>query len=442
MKDWATMRPRASAWAAALVSTLLAASGCSPRRIPPPDHIVFVVIDTLRRDHLPVYGYGKETAPFLTRLAERGVVFDATYSTAAWTGPATASIFTGVYPFQHGLITGVHATERMQAHDASVELNRIPEGLVTLPEAMKAAGYATYGITENPNIVGELGFAAGFDHFQSFAYQKDARFIYEKLLEWRPALLAEPRSFLYLHFMDPHGPYVEKRPWFKRFKDPESDRRAVAYDSEIAYVDAHLQKAAEALGWEDRALTLVTADHGELLGEHRSWGHGHSLYAPIMNVPLLLAFPNRWKAGARVEEAVSHVDLLPTLRDIAGLEPDPATTGRSLLPLLEGQRLPSRPLLAHTRRRAAESGQDKLLRAVIDGEWKLVSREPGGPLLFRRSDRGELEDLSAQQPERVDALARIYAEIESALPRFAGDRQRIDLDATALERLRALGYVD
>jgi arylsulfatase A-like enzyme len=436
------MRPLASAWAVALVPSLLAAPACAPRRPPPPDHIVFIVIDTLRRDHLPVYGYGKETAPFLAQLAEQGVVFDATYTTAAWTGPATASIFTGVYPFQHGLITGVHATERMQAQDASVELNRIPEGLVTLPEAMKQAGYATYGITENPNIVGELGFAAGFDHFQSFPYQKDARLILGKLLEWQPVLLAEPRSFLYLHFMDPHGPYEKKRPWFKRFKDAESDRRAVAYDSEIAYADAHLRKAAEALGWEDRALVLVTADHGELLGEHSSWGHGHNLYAPIMNVPLLLVFPDRWKAGTRVEEAVSHVDLLPTLRDIAGLETDPSTTGRSLLPLLEGRRLPPRPLLAHTRRRAAESGQDKLLRVVVDGEWKLISREPGGPLLFRRSDREELEDLAAQQPDRVDALLGRYQELDAALPRFAGDRQRIDLDAAALDRLRVLGYVD
>jgi arylsulfatase A-like enzyme len=133
-------------------------------------NVVLIVIDTLRSDHLPFYGYKKNTAPFMSDLARQSVVFKNAFSASSWTSPATASIFTSLYPFQHGVLLGLMAILKANAEDPSIRVNRIPEEIETLPEVMKKNGFRTYGVSDNLNIGIKQGFTQGFDRFETFNY--------------------------------------------------------------------------------------------------------------------------------------------------------------------------------------------------------------------------------------------------------------------------------
>src|SRR5262245_26042641 len=229
-----------------------------PRR--PPRHIVVILIDTLRADDCPSYGYPKNAAPFLSRLAAESVVFDHAYSTSAWTAPATASLFSGVYPFQHNVTTGFAVTQQMRSTGAEVELDRLPDGIETIAEALKHAGYDTFAVTGNLNVRQEMGFAQGFDRFWSASSGKpSAEELNAKLEQWRQRIEKSPRYLLYAHYMDPHRPYRERGPLAAG--DPAGGEMA-AYDSEISYVDAHLEELFERFGWlRNDTLVVVVADH-------------------------------------------------------------------------------------------------------------------------------------------------------------------------------------
>ena len=169
-------------------------------------NIVLVVIDTLRADHLPFYGYPKETTPFLSELAAQGVVFENAYAASSWTSPATASIFTSLYPFQHGVTMGLLAQMQLIKKDPRIKVNRIPKELTTLPEALRINGYRTFGVSDNFNISENQGFGQGFDRFLSFSH-RGGQFINEQILQLKKEILAGGKYFLYVHYNDPHRPY-------------------------------------------------------------------------------------------------------------------------------------------------------------------------------------------------------------------------------------------
>jgi arylsulfatase A-like enzyme len=427
----------------ALAAALLAAVAAlrAPRADPRPD-VVLVVIDTLRKDHLPAYGYPRDTAPFLTRLASRGVVFDNAYTTAPWTAPATASLFSGRYPFQHGVVTGRLAVRKLQEQGAQIRLNRIPARLETLGEVMKRAGYETWAVTQNANITKDLGFDQGFDHFVSRSPSREADSITETLLSLRDALRGGRPDFVYLHYMDVHAPNPGRAPFF----DPTLVGRArevSAYDSELRYLDGHIGRVFTALGWDVSAVTFVTSDHGEELYEHGLVGHARTLFAEVLNVPLVVHAPGRF-APARVGERVSHVDVLPTLRALVSLPPAPGDAGQSLLGLLEGRsrRLRPRPLFADLWH-ATLTERKRFLAATIAGEWKLIDGAPVGPMLFHLDrDPFDLRNRHDAYPEVAARLRALFQDAERRLPRVAPEFQQTVQDAAMNEDLRALGYVN
>ncbi len=426
----------------------LGPAGCRPRGGPAPSpiperrpNIVLVVVDTLSRDHLPFYGYPKDTAPFLSELARQGVVFERAHSTSTWTAPATASLMTSLYPPQHGVTHGLMATRRLQRQSETVRLNRLPDEAETLAETLLIGGYPTFAVTENVNISTTLGFQQGFLRFRNLRQESGADALNRRVFNWAGQLRKTQPHFLYLHYLDPHEPYTQRPPWY----DPRltGDERVVsAYDSEIAFVDQQLRLAWERLGWQRDTLLVITADHGESFGRKGAAGHGHTLFGEVLDVPLLVVFPDRRHAGRRVQERVSHIDLAPTLVELAGLPRRPAHEGRSLLPLLEGGAAPpSRPLFAHLHRRQP-NGQELELHAVIDRDWKLVAGRGRAPLLFDlQADPGERFDLAARQPARVAELERRWTTFLERARRLQPDEQETVLDAEARERLRALGYV-
>jgi arylsulfatase A-like enzyme len=411
-----------------------------------PARVVLIVIDTLRKDHLPFYGYSRPTAPFLAKLTASGVVFENAHSASSWTAPATATIFTSLYPFQHRVVTGFRATQKLAKTRAKIDLNRIPAEVETLGEVMHKAGYATYAVTENPNLVSEMGFDQGFDEFTSFPRFKTADFITERLKELKPRLDRERRYFLYLHFMDVHDPREERPPLF----DPSLEgaaRKISAYDSEIHYVDSHIEQAHKLLGWDTDTLLVVTADHGEQLLDRGEWGHGENLYAEVLNVPLLMVFPGRRKAGLRIAAHVSHVDLLPTLRELVGLPASAEAAGTSLVPLLAGGASAPRDrgLFCHLYRDPGYRGRrrETLLEGAISGNWKWIGGMAEGAKLYDiQKDPTEQVNLASERPQIASGLERLYREFEARSRKFKDSRQSLELDAESQEHLRALGYVN
>ena len=176
----------------ALAAAVLGASSCDNQQEVRPN-IVLIVIDTLRPDHLPFYGYDRDTAPFLSSLAEGGVVFERVHSTSSWTAPATASIVTSLNPLQHGVLTGFRMVASLRKIDPTITLNRIPAEVTTVAEVLQEAGYSTYAVTDNINICREEGFEQGFDRFWNYDYRhgycldfgwgirQDVKYTYRKL---------------------------------------------------------------------------------------------------------------------------------------------------------------------------------------------------------------------------------------------------------------------
>ena len=401
-------------------------------------NVVVVVIDTLRADHLPTYGYARNTAPFLAELASRSVTFEAAQSASAWTAPATASIFTSLYPFQHGVTTGFMVTERLQEGDASFELNRIPDELETMPEAMKRAGYSTWAVTGNVNIGAAMGFFDGFDFHHNFSQDMTAKELSAKVERWKPRLEEQAPYFLYVHYLDPHAPYRPNKPWF----DPATEglaRRISAYDSEIAFTDSMIGALYRSFGWDRDTIVVVTSDHGEEFGDHGGKGHSETLYSEMLSVPLIVSFPGGEFAGRRIQEPVGTIDVLPTLRELVGLPPDLIAEGRSLMPLLRAAAPPSgaRPLFSHLLR--VDQG-NRWVRAVRRGEWKLIESATGGLLFNLRRDPGEKIDGRGEEPRIANLLEQELRRFVDTSRKFSG-RGSATLDAEAVETLRSLGYV-
>jgi arylsulfatase A-like enzyme len=405
--------------------------------------VVLVVVDTLRRDRLASYGFERDTSPFLTRLARRGVVFERAQSVSSWTAPATASLLTSLHPLQHGVTSGLMATRRLQRRGQRVRLNRIPEAAETLAELMARAGHATFGLTLNPNVSGLLGFDQGFARFRNLPREDRAEDLNKRLFNWSERIRRAAPYFLYLHYLDPHEPYYENAPWFDRTTRGEA-RTLSAYDSEVSYFDRHFERAWTQLGWDRDTLVIVTADHGESFGEHGQQGHGGALHAELLDVPLLMVFPDGRGAGRRVAARVSHLDVLPTLAALLGVEPAREVQGLSLLAAIDGapgaQGAP-RAFFAHLRRQ--EPGRPVMEQhAVTQGDLKLIVGGPRGRLLFDLArDPGERTNLAAAREDDARRLESRLAAFRRDLRSLPQDEGEVDLDAETQERLRALGYV-
>ncbi len=493
--------------------------------------VVLIVIDTLRADHVGVYGSTVAT-PHIDALASRGVMFSNAYCHIPITGPSHASLFTSLLPYDHG----VHNNAQI-----------LDPGRQTLAEILGSWDRDTAAFVSLGVLKGQFGFAQGFDAYHdSFTvdWMKDARELNAEVTGW---LSEGPRRpfFLWLHYSDPHEPYtppdlsypridvvlggrsvatlaadgrgvtvpVEVPPgrhtvrlepagpepthtirfpdirvadhklsvapdsgWTvfeKRYGPAAFDTTLPAtlvvvnptgqsrttelilackevlsleetqqrYAQEVAFVDREigvLMFTLERAGLLENTLLVFTSDHGEALGDHGHVGHISQLYEELIRVPLVMVWPDRLPRGLVVDDAVALVDLLPTVVDLLGIDTAPGLRGRSLVPLLRGERLPSRPVIAETYRPEAYS--DK--RAVIadgvkyiftdhDQEWHEV--------YDLTSDPSERTDLAASRQDLLDLLRGVLDDELGRGPWAAARDAELTEDEAA--RLRALGYL-
>ena len=392
-----------------------------------PADVVLITLDTVRADRIGVYGYKAAATPNFDRLAGEGVRFDDATVHAPLTAPSHASILTGVYQSRLGVRDNGAAP--------------LPGSASTLAEVLAAAGFRTGAFVGAFVLDRAYGFAQGFEHFDADfgrfesglkqQAQRRAAQVVDAAIRWVAGLPAGDRMFLWVHLYDAHTPYSPPAPYMRRFaRSP--------YDGEIAYVDAQLGRLLDALrraGRYDGAIVTALADHGESLGEHGEDEHGFFVYDAVLRVPWVFRLPGGASASI-VREQTRAVDLVPTVLDVLDLSAPPGLDGESLLPLMQGTARPEVPVSY------AESFFPRLhfgwseLRAVRDGEWKLVDA-PRPELYALRTDPREVRNVASDRERLVAGLQSEVAkirksEVESSAP---------PPDRETLERLRSLGYV-
>ena len=438
-------------------------------RAPTVRYVVLISIDSLRADHLGVYGYPRNTSPHIDALARDGALFEHAISSTSWTLPAHAALFTG-------LPDGVHGVER--AHLA------LGPGLPTLAERLRDSGYETVGVASGPFLAPHFGLDRGFDEYLNCMSYLDDDFeprserrldfhetshrdvtgpcVVRKALAWL-ARSRDRHGFLFVHFWDVHYDYAPPPGYAERFDPdyggtldvsnfvmntairPGMDARDFAhlialYDGEIAATDEHvgeLLSGLEALGIADSTLVVLTSDHGDAFFEHGAKGHRKDLHRESVSIPLVLRGPGI-PAGLRHPGPAHITDVGPTILDLAGADVPELGEGRTLVPALgDPSYLRDRWLLSEldTVRRqqvALESLQWKVIRDLREGTtraYDLVA-DPGEVRPLRPND-GLLELLESHV-ERIERSAR-----------SAPDPVRArELAPETAERLRSLGYIE
>lgn len=412
-------------------------------------NVVFILIDTLRDDHLGSYGYERPTSPFMDQLAATGIRFANVQAQSTWTKTSMASLWTALWPVSTGIMRWDQA---------------LPDGARMPAEVFQERGYQTGGIYRNGWLAPKFGFAQGFaNYYKPSARATPARFqqhnpsahalqgsdadVTESAIEFLRSYGHE-RFFLYLHYMDVHQyAYDANTPVF-------GTSYVDAYDSAIAWVDhniAILFQTLEKQGLLGETLVVIASDHGEAFGEHGFEGHARTLYNVTTRVPLIVSLPFTLDQGIVVEELVANADVFPTLFELMGLPPIEGAQGRSLVPAIEaaargeGPVEPGRPAFGHLDRTwgATERPPDPIVSVVSDG-WKLIHAVEGDDpekLFDEKRDPGEQHNLADQAAEPLARLEPMVSQY-LALPMASwGGPNEVEIDDAQLEQLRALGYV-
>jgi arylsulfatase A-like enzyme len=422
------------------IFALLSVVSC--KKAPRPN-VVVILIDTLRADRLPFYGYPKVTTPFLNELASRSTVFEQAFAGSSWTAPATASIFTGLYPFQHGVVMGLAAQLQIIKKDPNIKINRIPDNVLTMPEVFKANGYRTFTVADNANISRAQGFHQGFDRMVCLSH-RGAPAVNSEVLKLEREIKGKTPYFLYIHYNDPHKPYKLALAPGEGNGERIHDQKLV-YDKELALVDASIRELFQRFGWKRDTLVVVTADHGEEMFERGFYGHGRTLFNTVIHVPLLFFYPESGRVqGGRVPGPVSTLDILPTLssllrfgklRDVAGID---------LAPQLRdpGQPAPQRPIFSHLHLKA--SGRDDVVhKASLFANYKYIYQSNAETSQFfdLAKDFSEQRNLYSGRTAQANKLAARYFQFERSCKRFNPGYVDIQLDDKSIEHLKTLGYI-
>ena len=386
--------------------------------------IIIVSIDTLRADRLPAYGYQGTKTPHIDELVRDGVLFERAYAHSPQTLPSHTSILSGQLPFEHGVRDNIGFTIRKDQR--------------FLQHALKDAGYATAGFVSAYVLRRQVGFSAGFDTFDDNLpaaspdmplgeLQRPGEATIFNAINWIDTQQS-PKFFLFVHTYEPHTPYAP----------PQKFSASMPYDGEIEYADENLGKLLGHLRSKnlyDSATIVLLSDHGEGLGEHGEDEHGIFLYNETIQVPLILKLPGSIHAGTRQREPVQHIDLFPTILELAAVDVPSDRRGRSLTPALDGsEKLASTGIYSESLAPRYHFGWSELY-ALTDQRYRYI-RAPRDEL-YDVADRSERTSIADERPQIRDAMRRaldaIVAEAKVTAPSTVSDEDR--------RKLAALGYV-
>jgi arylsulfatase A-like enzyme len=459
-------------------------------------NVLVIVTDTLRRDFLDCYGASWHASPATDMAAAAGVLFANQIAQSTWTLPSTASLLTGQFPSSHGAVTQGRPVSKSSPFlaesfgRAGFHAGAFTENFHILPRNGFGRGLDEFWAVWLPwvfdnsvlyRITGLLRLPT-IDLSEKDAYPEtvtspdqvnwDARVTTDRALGWLDGLDESP-FFAYIHYMGPHGPYGPPEylletpppavpvvdhprdmggglPLGKKgepVSDAELHTMKTLYAADILYVERQIERVFEWLDASGRAaetIVVLTSDHGEEFYEHGAWNHGGSAFDEVLRVPLVITMPGAAGAGLRIEEVTRHIDVMPTLLDLAGVEPPDGIQGRSLRPLVEGGSMDD-PVPAYTevfpiRPAGCEivslvTPPHKIIRVSLDGVTDVM-------LFDLAADPGELDNI-------VSALSDIYEGLLSDVDVWDGvarlytpDTDAVPLDPGTLKKLKSLGYIN
>ncbi|TDI23442.1 MAG: tetratricopeptide repeat protein [Acidobacteria bacterium] len=403
-------------------------------------NLLLITVDTLRADALGAYGDDHGATPRLDELAAGGVRFESAFAHATMTLPSHASILTGQYPFAHGV------------RDNGAF--RLDDSRLTLAEVLHDAGYATAAFVGAFVLDRRFGLGQGFDHYDDDYGASDQADDFHFVERRADQVLApattwveqqDGRWFAWVHLFDPHVPYEAPDPFGARFPDEP-------YRGEVAYVDQALGDALDRLaetGALDDTLIVLTADHGESLGEHGERTHGVFAYNATLRVPLIMAAGQALEPGV-FAAPVGHVDIVPSVLELLGVEIPDTAQGRSLLayssptaineprPRPGGSALYFESLNGYLTQNLAP------LTGIVEGDYKFIEL-PLPELYNLAEDPAEQHNLYLEQPATATALRATLADLQAAAGAGSddplGDLRPAAMDAATRSRLEALGYL-
>jgi arylsulfatase A-like enzyme len=427
------------------------------------DNLILVTIDTLRADHLGLYGYPRPTSPYLDELGREGVVFWRAIAASSHTAPSHASILTSLYPEQHRVLVNGQSLD--------------PE-VPALASLAREAGLETAAFVSVRFLA---GLRPGFETFDAEVAEGDvfrtANLTVDRAVQWLRRREGGRRFVLWVHLYDPHQHVVTTRmpePWYRTMREDSARRGRELlyflqqeqgyprdevsgsfdrYDAQIAFVDDQIHQLFEVaaeVAPASRTLRVVTADHGEGLGSHHLEGHGRNLYQEQVRVPLVFHGDPERLRHAVITRLVRHVDLLPTLARLLDV---PAGSlhgeGVSLVPLLDDPRadLPIEPAFSQRRppdeRRLGIGWEPGLKLAAQDGRFKYIRNpEPPHELYDLETDPNELANLIREPIPEKEHLRRWLDETWERLQNdHRTDAPSDEIAPEILEDLKALGYI-
>lgn len=450
-------------------------TGCSPEVNQPPN-IILIVLDTVRKDHVSCYGSKRETTPHIDRLAGQGVLFTNAISTASWTLPSHASMFTGLYPSTH---KATFAKAHIEDVTALTKVNFLDEKFTTLAEVLKDHGYSTGGFVAAAWCRAVFGLGQGFDVY-SDDYRspggRTAREINDDAFEWLKNQKKGP-FFLFINYFDAHSPFDPPQPFKTLYQDdPKSmdgyiqenktiryviknktklpdalkERILALYDGEINYVDSEIGRLAaflKSLKVYDNSVIIITSDHGESFGEHYLMDHGRALYEELIHVPLIIIGPNI-PMGVRRDFLVQNVDFMPTILELLKIQVPPSCQGKSFLKAMLSPDA-SEPRNAAFSEASAERNWIKDYgesfnrdqKSIRTTEWKLLRSSNGEKELYQlNTDHEELWNLSEDKPEEVSKLMEELSQWERTVYSDKPESQK-EIGGETQKQLRSLGYI-
>jgi len=415
-----------------IVSALCLAGGLvwfitESRRAPEIRNIILISMDATRADHLSCYGYPKNTTPNIDAFAQSATRFEKAITTVPITLPAHSSMLTGLIP----PALGVHAN-----HSQLADSNQ------TLPEILKPEGFHTAAIVSSFVLYEQFGLSQGFDTYDdTFKEKYDNKFGQERkgdettqlVLNWLEQN-KDGKSFLFLHYYDPHLDYVPPEPFASEFAgDP--------YAGEIAFTDHCIGRVIQKLKdleLYESTLLIITGDHGEMLGDHGEDEHSYFIYESAIKVPFIIKLPGQ-KQALTISEPVGLVDIVPTICSLLKIDTPAGIQGQDISPMLHG-RVPE----DYERFLYSESvGPGRVgassLMSITHGKWKYI-QAPRPELYDLNADPGEEHNLVESEPQRARILEdKLRETLGQSVHKDPGSG--IELDAASIKRLESLGYV-
>jgi len=445
-------------------------------------NVILIGIDTLRADHLSSYGYYRDTSPNIDKFAENGVLFRNTFSASSKTTPSFMSIFTSLYPTDHGVLTFINP------NDKDIIYARINDSVKTMAQILKEQGYTTQALVGSPQLPPEFGFDKGFDNFEINILTNNR----DKLLQWLKGN-KDKKYFVFFHDLGAHDPYAAPKPYDTLY-DPEYkgkittelpnipidfpmnggtifDKRLqqmavykkegrdyfwsnvdknnpgdirhleALYDGEIKYLDefiGELQKVLLETNVMGNTIIIFTADHGEEFLEHGDVLH-RQVYNEILKVPFILTSPSI-KEKIEISEYVRTIDIMPTIMDFLNIPSSVPLRGKSLLPIIQD---PSKKMNLPIAAMQYKQNIPPIpsYKTIIKDGYKFIQKESSQELYDLNSDPKELLNLNGKKRDISNALSNDLQELlDDTQYIYKSVPLNLNLDEDKKENLRSLGY--